>query len=236
MVSPKNMYSDSITQWSVGQGCLFGCKYCLKSFQRQAKRQKNRCLQCYNFTPHFHPERLKTSLPNTSGDQFIWVWSSGDFSFAKPEWMEQILTRIHQKSRKQFFFQTKDPSVFPKYDWPENVWHGITLETNRDEGYDLISKAPPPTKRVINASYGRYVDVITIEPIMEFDLDIFVNFVKMLHPMRVYIGYDTKKSNLPEPPLKKTRQLIEELQKFVKVKPKLLREQYEQTGQQISCP
>ena len=124
---PKNMYQDAIFRWNIFKGCHFSCTYCIPSFQRQAKRQKptidkngnsRGCQDCYDYTPHFHPERLKTSLPNTTGDQFIWACSSGDIAFAKHEWMEQILKRIKELPNKTFFFQTKDPACYYYYNFP----------------------------------------------------------------------------------------------------------------------
>jgi len=217
------MYSDAVKRWSVGQGCLFGCVYCVKSFQAQAKRQLHNCERCYYFTPHFHPERLRQPLPTTSGDQFIWAWASGDFSFAEPEWMKLILKRVSDLYHKQFFFQTKKPSAFSQYDWPKNVWRGITLETNRDVGYNLISKAPSPSVRYALAIQTGNIDIVTIEPILEFDLEKLVDMVRNIDPMRVYVGFDTKNCNLPEPSLDKVMRLIHELGKFTIVKPKLLR-------------
>jgi len=220
----SHMYRDSIKQWNVYVGCHFDCICCEKSFKAQMKRQKNRCILCYNYIPHFHPEILDISLPKTKGDEFIWPCSSGDISFAKPEWIEAILTRIRQLPDRTFFFQTKNPNCYYLYGFPNNVILDITLETNQDDGYWLISKAPLPSvrfKAFLEHPFRR--KSITIEPLLEFDLDILVDWLKQLKPERVYIGYDSKNCYLPEPELAKTIILIEELKKFTKVKVKLLR-------------
>ncbi len=232
-VKKQNMYSDSVKQWNVVIGCNFDCIYCKKSFQAQMKRQKpmidkngkkRGCQECYDYKPHFHPERLKDSLPNTTGDQFIWCCSSSDIFFADTVWMELILNKIREYPNRTFFFQTKDPSVFTKYDFPKNVMLGITLETNEyPHGY-RPSKAPLPWHRYIlfkDLKYPR--KVITIEPIMEFRYEILLNWIIALKPERVYIGYDTKKNNLPEPSIEKTRKLIDELEHFTKVKQKYMK-------------
>ena len=215
-----NMYGDSVKQWNVMKGCKFDCTYCKKSFQLIAKRwqkpridkdgKKQGCQQCYDYEPHFHPERLNISFPKTEGDQFIWCCSSGDISFMKEEWMEQVLDIVRKRHDRRFFFQTKDPRVFLKYDFPNNSILGITLENNRDYKYDLISKAPLPHKRW---SDFRKIDHpkkrITVEPILEFDIDNFFMMLYESNPEKIYIGYDTKKTlGLIEPTIEKTRLLI----------------------------
>ena len=67
------MYESSLKQWNPFMGCGFDCVYCEASFKRQAKRQKNRCVDCYNYIPHIHTERLTDYLPKTSKDEFIFT-------------------------------------------------------------------------------------------------------------------------------------------------------------------
>lgn len=229
-VKKGNMYLDSKKQWNVVVGCEYQCTYCINSFQRQMKRQKWNCKvmnreglsKCYTYEPHFHPERLHQSLPRTKGDEFIWCCSSGDITFAEEEWIDKIIKRIKELPGKTFFFQTKDPSCFYKYDFPDNVILGITLESNRDY---LITKAPFPLQRYKDFSKLDFKrKIVIIEPIMQFDLEIFVEWIKNIDPMRVYMGYDTKKSNLTEPKLSQFLELWSELNKFTKVKSKLIRE------------
>lgn len=230
-----NMYKDAIT-WNVFVGCNFECSYCIKSFQAQMKRQKpvidkngrkRGCQLCYEYEPHFHPERLTQKLPSTTGDQFIWVGSSGDISFARRDWMLGILNRIENEPDKTFFFQTKNPKWYYNYEFPQNVMLGITLETNRNFEYEKHSKAPKPTLRsnyFIDLQYPR--KVITIEPIMDFDFFPLMDICMAINPERVYIGYDSRRTYLPEPDLDKTEMLIDELRLNLpncKVKEKILR-------------
>ena len=234
----RNMYKDARI-WNVVVGCYFDCKYCKASFQAQMKRQmpmidkngkKRGCQDCYDYIPHFHEERLTDEyikkLPLTHGDEFIWCCSSSDIYFAKKEWIEKILERVRELKNRTFFFQSKAPEVFKKYDFPSNVILGITLETNRD--YPNISKAPAPDKRYndfLNLDHPR--KAVTIEPIMEFDLFPMVMMIKNISPERVYIGYDSRKSNLNEPSLTKTNRLMNTIKIHLpdcKIKTKLIRE------------
>lgn len=157
--------------------------------------------------------------------------SGGDISFASKEYIERILDRIRHLSDRRFLIQTKNPrELFNKVNsFPDNVYLNVTIETNRDEGYRAISKnAPLPSER-----YKAYLEFkhphkfLTIEPIFDFDEDIFLEWVKQLSPKRVYIGYESKgvsrRYRLPEPSLAKTQHFIKELDQFVPVYVKLLR-------------
>lgn len=219
---PKNMYQDARHRWNVMVGCEFNCIYCEKSFKAQMKRQKHNCIDCYDYTPHFHENRLKNKLPRTYGDEFIWCCSSSDIAFAEEKWIRAIIERIKEMPNRTFFFQTKDPCCFNLYDFPKNVMLGITLETDRS--YNSISKAPEPYKRYIEflrVNHPR--KVVTIEPILDFD-GFLLDWIKEIGPEKVYIGFDTKKCNLPEPQLWRVRLLISELSKFTKVKTKYMKE------------
>ena len=83
----------------------------------------------------------------------------------------------------------------------------------------MISYAPSPYQRYF---YMRLVPrrMVSIEPIMDFDLDVMVRWIKDIHPKFVSIGADSKGHNLPEPPAWKVERLIEELKKFTEVKVK----------------
>ncbi len=225
-----NMYSDSIFQWNVAKGCNFQCTYCVPSFQRQAKRQKHNCIKCYNYEPHFHPERLKINFNldkyETIGDEFIWACSSGDIACMKDDWIQTILNKIKEYPNRTFFMQTKDPSIFYKFDFPENMLLGITMETNEYQYAYIPTKAPSPWHRYVgfhDLEFPR--KVVTIEPIIEFRHEIFLSWLKALNPERIYIGYNSKSKSiqLPEPSLKKTQELIKELKKFTKVKTKYMK-------------
>ncbi|MDR1370149.1 MAG: hypothetical protein LBJ72_08525 [Dysgonamonadaceae bacterium] len=61
---------------------------------------------------------------------------------------------------------------------------------------------------------------ITIEPVMDFDLDRMVDAIKLCRPVQVNIGADTGNHDLPEPPKEKVLELITALSEFTKIKQK----------------
>lgn len=66
--------------------------------------------------------------------------------------------------------------------------------------------------------------LVSIEPIMDFDLDIFTQWIRDTGPSLVHIGYDNYNNGLPEPSLAKTKDLIEKVQTYTRVRTKTIRE------------
>lgn len=223
----SNMYELSLKQWNPFVGCGFDCSYCKSSFQRQAKRQKQRCMKCYKYTPHTHPNRLNNYLPPTKKDEFIFTCASGDVSFCPTPFLKKIIKRIEENPNKTFLIQSKNPKTFQRAIFPDNVILGMTLETNRDKLYSNVSKAPKPSQRFkdfLKIYHPR--KMITIEPVMDFDLDVMLRWIKKIKPQLVWMGYDSKMGcDLPEPKLEKFNSLHSKLEQLrIKVKLKAVRE------------
>jgi len=214
-MATNNMYSRSVYQWNPFVGCKFDCVYCKSSFQAQAKRQKHRCIKCYNYEPHEHPERLEQRLPRTGYMQFIFTCSMGDISFCSTEYLEKIIDRIRREKDKTFLIQSKNPKTFNRVKFPSNVILGTTIETNRLVLCGEVSKAPNSFVRNIDLGRIKHnLKMVTIEPVLDFVLPEMVDFIKDLNPCMIWIGYDSKKNNLPEPPIEKVRELHWQLSKM----------------------
>jgi hypothetical protein len=209
-----HMFADTET-WNPFQGCRFDCSYCRPSFQRQAKRQKGKCSRCREFAPHVHYERIDIqSIPNSPT---VFVCGNSDVAFCEPNAVEGMLDMIKDGRRSHpettYYLQSKKPDCFISRlpNLPRQVVLVTTLETNRDEGYDAISKAPPPSERYrqfLALDYPR--KVVTVEPVMDFDLDIFSEWLIALRPEYVWLGLNSrpKEVQLPEPTEAKLRLLV----------------------------
>ncbi len=229
-VAPEsNMYAGAVT-WNPFKGCQFDCVYCVPSFQKQAKRQRQRCLQCYNYAPHYHEERL-AKIPSA---EIVFVCGNADISFCDYEFVHRIIARIRKHNErcphKTYYFQSKRPEYFVPLlpHFPENVIVVTTLETNRDKGYKRISKAPPPRRRYrqFNAlDYPR--KVVTIEPVLDFDIDVFFEWMCNLQPEYVWLGFNSRSQSvaLPEPPVEKVEEFARRLvEAGIEVRGKTLRD------------
>lgn len=148
----------------------------------------------------------------------------GDVAFCKPEWMQRILARIRQLSNRTFLIQSKSPSVFSDYRFPINILLGTTIETNRDDLYEGISRAPMPSQRylaMLKLEHPR--KVVTIEPVLDFDVEIMEKWIRQIRPEICYVGYDSKKNYLPEPELRKVKVLMKKLKETTSVRAKTIR-------------
>ena len=98
--------------------------------------------------------------------------------------------------------------------FPNNCVLGCTIES--DVNYPEYSKAPSQQERLYWMrrlhEEARHHDLfVSIEPILDFNLDSFVKEIANIHPWAVAIGMDNYNNKLFEPTLKKTRKLIQEL-------------------------
>ena len=218
----NNMY-DFVETWNPLAGeCAHLCSYChVKSqFHRPAIKAK------YTGPPRLHEKAFK----GLGKDKTLFVCSQTDL-FAHDVSSTQIMTILdHCKKYPQnkYFIQTKNPHRMSQfiylwdYEFPKDIIICTTIETNRD--YEL-SKAPLPRQRASAMMDIPFNKMVTVEPIMDFDIEYMVPFIARCEPFQVNIGADSKRNNLPEPSPEKIKELIKELEKFttVKLKPNLKR-------------
>lgn len=196
MGQKQNMYTD-VRTWNPIVGCGYNCAYCKQSFQRMVQRvyfcQGKKCVGCRDFLPHEHPDRLKDRLPTA---EILWPCAHGDISFARPEYVKQIIAKVNAENHyRQVYWQSKNPSCFKRYLrlLPENSVLLTTLETNRDDGYELISRAPKPS---IRAKAFAEIDwphkIVTLEPVYDFDPEELLRMLVQISPKAIWIGYNSK--------------------------------------------
>ena len=216
------MYSG-VDTWNPLCGCGFRCSYCYG--RRLSARQKHRCEKCYEYVPHTHPERLSKKF--WPGDN-IFVCSMGDISYADINYVRKVFDVVIRYPETTFMFQSKNPLCFIAWrmfmTMPDNCVVGTTIETNRST--KAVSKAPDTEARKTWLSAIRTQKYVTIEPIMDFDHDVMVAWIKEVRPEFVYIGYnslDSKNKHLPEPTINKTKMLIASLEEVTEVRLKKIR-------------
>ena len=204
-----NMYGFVTHTWNPIKGrCPHKCTYCYMHPKWKYLEDTG-----HNTKLRLDEKELKTNLGEGN---FIFVGSGTDIWLGKTEWISKVLVHIAKYPKNTYLFQTKFPFGFDDWTFYDNQILGITLETNR---FDInISNAPIPVDRVNqfkNIEHPR--KMITIEPIMEFDLVRFVRMIKDINPEWVNIGADSGGNKLPEPLKEKVLQLIVELKKLTKV-------------------
>lgn len=202
--SKGDMYSWITHTWNPVKGeCSHGCTYCY--MKRWGKQKPVR----------FDEKELNTDL---GSGNFIFVGSSCDL-FAEDipyGWIKRTLDHCRSFGNT-YLFQTKN--VIRLWDFhpflPERSKVCTTIETNRHYP-DIMGKSPKSGDR--SGYLARFQGIrdcyITVEPIMDFDIDPLLYFLSFPKPVQVNIGADSGNNHLPEPSKEKLLELIEELKKF----------------------
>jgi len=211
--------------WNPITGCLHYCKYC---WARQLALTKLKNTQRYrdDFKPRLNEQELRKSFKGG----VVFVSDMGDIFSpgVKDEWVIRVIKHISKFPDTYFLFLTKNPTRYKDFIniMPQNAILGTTLETNRDDLYTEhhISQAPLPSIRYrAMKEIGWPLKFVSIEPILDFDLEVFTKWIKDISPFMVYVGYDNYNWKLPEPPLSKTEKLINMLSDFTLVIKKTIR-------------
>lgn len=196
----------------LGGACSHSCSYCYVSAMSQRfPGMKDR----YSGPIRLISEELE--VPYGSGRSIFIEHCNDLFSDSVPD---QMIIAILQHCRKYpentYVFQTKNPDRYldetlDKY-WPEKMIRGCTIES--DIHYPEISNAPDPESRAQAMGDVEGETFITIEPILEFNLDEFFGLLCSSNPTFINIGADSKGTNLPEPSAYKIETIICALQNF----------------------
>lgn len=203
------MYPWVTHTWNPIKGkCPHDCSYCYcKRYYNESHPQPEL---------HLDPRELKVDLGEGN---FIFVGSSCDmWAKAVPmKWIELVLEKC-QAHHNHYLFQSKNPDRFCPYGmlFPLQTIFGTTIESN----YLSSGLAPTPYHRYEAMREMPGHKMVSIEPIMNFDLGVMVNWIRGIAPDFVSIGADSKGHHLPEPSADKVNKLIEDLSQFTEVKTK----------------
>jgi hypothetical protein len=198
-----NMYPWVTHTYNVIKGkCPHACYYCY--------------MNIYPNLPELHLDRKELKVDLGHGN-FIFVGSSCDMwaGVIPREWIELVLEKC-QAYPNSYLFQSKNPQRFYPYCmiFPLHSVFGTTIESNRSE----VGLAPSPYDRYKAMQEMPGHKMVSIEPVMDFDLDVMVGWMKGIMPEFVSIGADSKGHHLPEPSPDKLDRLLEELSEFTAVR------------------
>lgn len=155
----------------------------------------------------------------------IFIENMGDLFESKVphKYIIAVLEHCRKYPGNTYLFCTKRPSRYYNYIdlLPPKTILGTTIETDKyPEG--VTSKAPTQedrvlAMRVLKSTWPTIRRMVSIEPILKLDSSMIIHYIKLCKPEFVYIGYDSKKQNLPEPTDEEVMDLIKELKTFTKV-------------------
>lgn len=198
-----NMYPFVTHTWNPVRGCKHECRYCYV-----------RSLRGYDMGPRVSERALAENL---GYGKFIFVCSTADLfgTWVPKDWIERTLDRCRQFDNL-YLFQSKNPMRMWCFDFPVRRYFGTTIETNRTTA--AWSCAPPPEVRAAALAKLPGDKMVSIEPIMDFDLEVMLEWMRSIKPKFVSIGADSKRSGLPEPTWDKVDALIRELKSITDVR------------------
>lgn len=204
-VSKGNMYEFISHTFNIIKGaCPHNCKYCyMKRFGKQ------------------RPVRLdeKEFRTDLGSGNFIFVGSSCDM-FADEIPVEWIIRTLEHCSKfdNRYLFQSKNPNGMVGFLSGGSI-ACTTIETNRWMPR-VMRNSPTPDARVDGMQILHATGIetfVTIEPIMDFDIDEMVKLIWSCRPKQVNIGADSCGHKLLEPSYDKVMVLVGELEQFTKI-------------------
>lgn len=217
------MFEKITKTWNPVIGCLHNCRYCWAR-----KLAETRLTHMEKYKNGFKPSITESELEKRFRKQYVFACDMGDLfgEWVPKEWILKVLSTIRKSPSSHFLFLTKNPKRYFEFldIFPANLVLGATIETNRDYKF---SDAPLVEERYnCLTRLAFHNKMVSIEPIMNFDMEIFVNWIKEISPVVVHVGYANYNQHIPEPTLEKTDKLIKTIRLFTKVKILRLRKRY----------
>jgi len=207
----SRMFDIVDSTWNpLGGKCPHNCVYCWSMGEKGLVKKWN--MKKYCGKPRLIEKEMKKQF---KAGEFIFVCDMCDlFAEAVPDdIIAKVITHTVRFPQTTFLFLTKNPKRYNGWIFPENVILGATIESNRD--YPEISKAPLQFDRVHAMTELKHRKMISIEPILDFDLDDFLSYLQAIAVNRklefIYVGFDNYNYGLPEPPIRKVEKLLETL-------------------------
>jgi protein gp37 len=152
---------------------------------------------------HLGPIRLvekELSVNYGTGRRIFAEHCNDLFAAAIPdEFIRRILAHCCRYPENMYLYHSKNPARYADYldVMPPDHVLGTTAETNRSTAG--ISLAPAPLDRLAAMSGLAGRKLVTVEPLLEFDLNPFVAAILQSKPDHVILGADSKFRGLREP-------------------------------------
>ena len=227
--------------------CQYFCVYC---YMKLGRAKNN---------PFFKGDaRIPDDKVNFGKGHTIFIGSGNDMwgPWVDTHLIEQVIKMVVKYPENTYLFQTKNPKRFWDFwewiagasDTVKKIILASTIETNRST--DELSGAPAIQERYeAMAAMRQRIDLdgagdklelmVSIEPILDFDLAAFHGMLHAMKPDIISIGANSKKVDVPEPSLQKVRALITILRqdearghiKQLYLKPNLVK----RYGQEVLC-
>jgi len=198
----------------LGGECGHGCIYCYVNSRRWGRPKR--------YIGEIRLIDKELEVDYGSGKTIFIEHMNDMFADRVPsKFIDQILEHCNKYPDNTYVFQSKNPARALEFvdKFPEKIMFGTTIETNRENIIRKVSKAPPPNARFTGIYALKHLKnlkttriFVTLEPIMDFDLEIMTSWLKCLKPDFVNIGADSQGHKLQEPSWSKVEKLIKNIQ------------------------
>lgn len=186
----------------------------------------HKCSYCYVNNPKWgRPDRYKGEIRIIESELKV-KYGSGKTIFMEykndflaKEVSDELIFKIIDHAFKfpdnTYVWQSKNPARFLTMDrmFPVKSILGTTIETNRDIPKE-ISLAPRPEERMLAMEKLKGRKFLTVEPVMDFDVDILASWIDRIRPEFLNLGADSKNHHLPEPTVDKVYALTNKLHEY----------------------
>jgi DNA repair photolyase len=204
-----NMYPWVTHTWNPVRGfCPYNCHYC---YTHKFGDQK---------PLHLDEKELRVNL---GSGNLIFVCSGCDLFHPEipDEWFARVIQHVRKYQGNQYLWHTKNPQrvlelAHNGFSSPGSAIVCTTVESNRK--YPEMGNTPDPVDRIQGISRISGKKMITVEPVMDFDTDLFAEMILAVRPMQVNIGADSLRTGLKEPSLEKIAELIKRLSPYADVR------------------
>lgn len=223
----NNMYEFAKPWNPLGGKCPHNCSYC------SSKKIMKRNLPYFNkkYSGELRLIYTQSGMKKNLGSGNFWFVCAQMDLFVEGvtnKMIIEVLEYCNKYLHNTFFFQSKNTERFFGFRklFPENTILCTTFETNRIKLLKKYSGGIKNLGRIYDLYYMDFPFHITLEPLMDFDIDKMIEPIEFLNPIQVNIGGNSNPNiKLPEPPKEKILELISKLEKFTKVyqKPNLRR-------------
>ncbi len=191
--------------------CPHACPYCYAT--------KGRAQRFAQGPLTFRREELRVGYGSRDGvPKTIFIEHTHDLcaNGVKDGWISAILKHCREMPYNTYVFQTRNTL---RLGWfaaqlPPKCLIGTTIETNRLS----TGNAPLPAFRAKGLWNCKMIDgaetFLTIEPVLDFDVDGMMDLIEIARPSFLNIGADSKRCGLAEPSGDKVLALIEGIRKL----------------------
>ena len=181
--SRGNMYEWAKPWNPLGGKCMHECSYCSTNNWKRFPVMMDK----YSGEPRLYSDLFK--LPKKPATIFVAAQNDLFANNISYQFIQRVLKECRKNTQHRYFFQTKNPDRFIDFlpDFPKGSILCTTIETNRWYP-EIMGHAPHPELRAFSMNrIDSYEKHITIEPIMDFDLDEMVSMIKYSGPLKANI-------------------------------------------------